>query len=93
MTVSVRIASAALSALALLAVPAQGQTKKELITKVLALQQPGIEAMARTIAERPAIEMSMAARPYLQNVPADKREGDSLAAERVDKAARSRGDA
>lgn len=75
MTVSVRIASAALSALALLAVPAQAQTKKELVTKVLALQQPGIEAMARTIAERPAIEMSMAARPYLQNVPADKREG------------------
>lgn len=74
MTVTVRIASAALAALALFTAPAQSQTKKELVNKVLALQQPGIEAMARTIAERPAIEMSMAARPYLQNVPADKRE-------------------
>lgn len=54
---------------------AQAQTKKELVNKVLALQQPGVEAMARQLAERPAIEMSMAARPYLQNVPADKRDG------------------
>lgn len=74
MTVTVRIASAALAVLVLFAAPAQSQTKKELVSKVLALQQPGVEAMARTIAERPAIEMSMAARPYLQNVPADKRE-------------------
>jgi len=53
---------------------AHAQTKKELVNKVLALQQPGVEAMARQLAERPAIEMSMAARPYLQNVPADKRD-------------------
>ena len=52
MTVTVRIASAALAALALFAAPAHSQTKKELVNQVLALQQPGIEAMARTIAER-----------------------------------------
>ena len=44
MTVTVRIASAALAALALFAAPAQSQTKKELVNKVLALQQPGIES-------------------------------------------------
>jgi hypothetical protein len=75
MTALVRILAVSLAALTVSFGTAQAQTKKELVNKVLALQQPGVEAMARQLAERPAIEMSMAARPYLQNVPEDKREG------------------
>ncbi|MDO9293872.1 MAG: hypothetical protein Q7U09_20030, partial [Hydrogenophaga sp.] len=31
--------------------------KKELVTRLLKLQQPGIESLARTLAEQPAAEM------------------------------------
>ena len=49
--------------------------KKELVAKVLQLQQPGIDVMARTIAERPAIQLMQAAQGALRTqVPADKRE-------------------
>jgi hypothetical protein len=71
---SSRILACAALALATAATPVLAQSKKELVTKLLALQQPGVEQLARTIAERPAAEMTMAARQYMQNVPAEKRE-------------------
>jgi hypothetical protein len=48
--------------------------KKELVNRLLALQQPGIEGMARNIAERPALALMQQAGAALQTVPADKRE-------------------
>ncbi len=49
--------------------------KKELVAKVLQLQQPGIEAMSRQIAQGPVLQMMQEARRLLQTqVPADKRE-------------------
>jgi uncharacterized protein len=70
-------------ALTLLSGWAQAQTaaalpsspaKKELVTKVLDLQRPGIEAMGRSLAEQPAMQMMQQAGAALQRVPADKRE-------------------
>ena len=66
--------AAALLAVALAAAPAHAQSKKELISRLLLLQQPGVEAMAKNLAEQPAIQMTMAARQAFGNVPADKRE-------------------
>jgi len=71
---SVRIAAACLT-LSLSAVPALAQSKKELVNRVLMLQQPAIEQMAKSIAERPAIQLAMSARQFIGNIPADKREG------------------
>lgn len=48
--------------------------KKELIQKLMALQQPGIEGLARNLVEQPAAAMVQAAGRALQQVPADKRE-------------------
>lgn len=49
--------------------------KKELVAKVLQLQQPGIEMAARALAERPAAQMMQQAGIALQaRIPADKRE-------------------
>ena len=49
--------------------------KKELVQKLLALQQPGIEVAARGIVERPAAVMLQEAGRVLQTqIPADKRE-------------------
>lgn len=53
---------------------AQAQTKKELVAKVLQLQQPGIEQMARTMAEQPAMQMMQQVGPALQRMPAERRE-------------------
>jgi hypothetical protein len=59
-------------------VHAQGSAspaKKELVQKLLALQQPGIEGAARSLVERPAAQMMQEAGRVLQaQVPADKRE-------------------
>ncbi len=50
-------------------------TKKELVTKVLLLQQPAIEQAAQALAERPAAQMMQQAGIALQSqVAADKRE-------------------
>lgn len=59
-----------------LAFTAQAQTsKKELVSRILKLQQPGIEAMAQHLAEEPAEELMMRAGMALeQRVPADKRD-------------------
>lgn len=48
--------------------------KKALVAKILQLQQPGIEAMARQLVEQPALQMMQQVPAALQRVPADKRE-------------------
>jgi hypothetical protein len=55
---------------------AQGTpTKKELVAKVLQLQQPGIEGMAKQLAQGPVMQMMQQANNVLQTqVPPDKRE-------------------
>jgi uncharacterized protein len=61
---------------------AQNEGKKELVLKLLQLQRPGIEAMARTLAEQPAAQAVQNSRQILLNrVPPDKREAASRAAE------------
>ena len=60
--------------LSLSAAPALAQSKKELVNRIVLLQQPGVEAMARGLAEQPAVQLSMQARQLIQNVPADKRD-------------------
>ena len=59
--------------------PAQAQTstangKKELVARVLQLQQPGIEAMARSLAEQPAMQIMQQAGQALQRLPTERRE-------------------
>jgi hypothetical protein len=59
------------------AVPAapSSPAKKELVGKILKLQQPGIEALARSLAEQPAAEMLARAEPALAvRVPPEKQE-------------------
>jgi len=54
---------------------AHAQSKKELVAKVLQLQRPGIEQMARQITEAPVLQMLQEARMLLvTRVPPDKRE-------------------
>lgn len=48
--------------------------KKELVQKLMTLQQPGIEGLARNLVEQPAMAMLQAAGRALPNVPADKRD-------------------
>ena len=49
--------------------------KKELVQRLLVLQQPGIEGVARSIVERPASQLMQAAGQALQaQVPPEKRE-------------------
>lgn len=58
--------------------------KKELVQKVLTLQQPGVENLARNLVEQPAGQLMQAAGRALQTqVPADKREaaGKSIEAD------------
>jgi uncharacterized protein len=61
---------------------AHAQTKKELVQKLLTLQQPMIEGMARSMVERPAAQLMQAAGQALQSqVPPEKREA---AAKQID---------
>ncbi len=54
---------------------AQGSTKKELVAKLLQLQQASIESLARNIVERPAVQMMQSAAAAMQaQVPPSKRE-------------------
>jgi hypothetical protein len=56
--------------------------KKELVNKLLALQAPAIESVARSIIERPAVQMMQGAAQALQTqVPPDKREATGRAIE------------
>jgi hypothetical protein len=57
------------------AAPGASAAKKELVTKVLQLQQSSIDAMARQLAQAPVIQLMQQANQALQTqVPADKRE-------------------
>jgi hypothetical protein len=57
------------------AAQASTPAKRELVARILKVQQPGIEAMARNLVEQPALEMmDRAANALPQRVPADKRE-------------------
>ena len=61
---------------------AQAQTKKELVQKVLLLQQPMIETISRSLVERPAGQLMQAAGQALQTqVPPEKREAVGKAIE------------
>jgi hypothetical protein len=62
------------SAVAASAPAPSSPAKKALVARLLKLQQPGIENMARQIAERPATDMLQQAGQALQQIPADKRE-------------------
>ena len=54
---------------------AASAAKKELVQKVLKLQQPSVENLARNLVEQPAGQLMQAAGRALQTqVPADKRE-------------------
>jgi hypothetical protein len=75
MKTSLKFAAAAVLGLAMSAAPAIAQTKKELVQKLLLLQQPGVEALAKSLAEQPAAQLAQSARQFMQNVPADKRDG------------------
>lgn len=71
------LTAALVAAAATLAAPAQAQApqgKKELVARVLQLQQPGIEAMARGLAEQPALQLMQQAGQALQRLPAERRE-------------------
>jgi hypothetical protein len=64
-----------IAALCAAATLAHAETKKELVQKVLLLQQPMIENISRSIVERPAAQLMQSAGQVLQTqVAADKRE-------------------
>jgi uncharacterized protein len=48
--------------------------KKELVAKVLSLQQGGVEALARNMTEQPAMQIMQQAGQVLQRLPAERRE-------------------
>jgi uncharacterized protein len=57
-------------------VAAPSAAKKELIARLVKLQRPGIEAMARDMAQEPALQMLERAGAVVQSrVPQDKQEG------------------
>lgn len=62
------------SASAPAAASSSSPAKKELIAKVLTLQQPIYENIAREVVMRPALQLGQAAGGVLQDVPVDKRE-------------------
>jgi uncharacterized protein len=70
----IRTLAAAFVLLGMATAPAVAQSKKELVDRIVLLQQPGVEAMARSMGEQPAAQLVMQARQIIQNVPADKRD-------------------
>lgn len=61
---------------------AQGNTRKELVQKILQAQQPEIETVARSVVERPAAQMMQEAGMAMQRqVPSEKREATGKAIE------------
>jgi hypothetical protein len=74
MKTPIRTFTAAFILLGVVSAPAVAQSKKELIDRIVLLQQPGVEAMARSMGEQPAAQLVMQARQIIQNVPADKRD-------------------
>jgi hypothetical protein len=74
MNTPIRTLAAAFILFGVVTAPAVAQSKKELVDRIVLLQQPGVEAMARNMGEQPAIQLVMQARQFIQNVPADKRD-------------------
>jgi hypothetical protein len=74
MKIQIRTLAAAFILLGVATAPAMAQSKKELVDRIVLLQQPGVEAMARSMGEQPAAQLVMQARQIIQNVPADKRD-------------------
>ena len=75
MIVAALFASAAMAHAQTAASAPASPAKKELVQKLLVLQQPGIEGIARNMVEQPAQRMVQAAAQVLQqNVPPEKRE-------------------
>ena len=74
--VAALLTSAALShAQTAASAPPPSAAKKELVQKLLVLQQPGIDNLARGLVEQPAVRMMQeAGRALQQQVAADKRE-------------------
>jgi uncharacterized protein len=60
---------------------ASSPAKKELVAKVLLLQQPGLEALGRNLLQQPIANLMQGAGQALQQVPADKREATAKAIE------------
>lgn len=55
--------------------PSSSPAKKELVAKVIKLQQPGVEAVGRLLVEQPLVQMMQGAGAALQQrVAADRRE-------------------
>ena len=70
-----RVIAVALLVLGMAAGAQTSAAKKELVAKVLLLQQPGIEAVARGMAEQPAAVLLQRAGSVMQTrIPPDKRE-------------------
>jgi hypothetical protein len=63
------------------AAQASSPAKKELIAKLLVLQQPGIEMLTRNILQQPLAGLMQSAGGALQQVPVDKREAVGKAIE------------
>ena len=74
MKTHIRTLAAAFILLGMATAPAVAQSKKELVDRIVLLQQPGVEAMARSMGEQPAAQLVMQARQIIPNVPADKRD-------------------
>lgn len=55
--------------------------KKELVARVLQLQQPGLEAMSRAMLQQPLGQLMQGAGQALQQLPAEKREATAKAIE------------
>ena len=70
-----RVIAVALLVLGMAAGAQTSVAKKELVAKVLLLQQPGVEALARGMAEQPAAVLLQRAGSVMQTrIPPDKRE-------------------
>ena len=67
-------AALALALAALVALPVQAQTKKELVARLVKIQQSGIENVGRAIAAQNAQRLLQVANQRLAALPADKRE-------------------
>lgn len=56
------------------AAEASSAAKKELVARVLKLQQPGVENLGRQLAEQPALQLVAPVRASIARLPQDKRE-------------------
>jgi uncharacterized protein len=75
-----RLTFAGLLAVVMIACADQASSKKELASKVVTLQQPGIDSVARGLAEQPLMPMLQAAGQAVQaQVPAEQRDATAKA--------------